>query len=112
MFGPNLSSINLTHYQEHAMLSPISSATAPASSTAQPAAEGGLLNIPSALDAFMPSPPPPGGGGSMLAELFDPPNLDSLPFPGGLTNVANDPGPEGRDRVREQIKNLMDALRG
>ena len=98
------------------MLSPISSATSPVSSAAQPATEGGLLNLPSALDAFMPSPPPPEGGGSMLAELADfvLPDLDSLPpLDGGLRNVVNDPlGPEARDRLREQIKNLMEALRG
>ena len=95
------------------MLSPISSATSPVSSAAQPAAEGGLLNIPSALDAFMPSPPPPGGGGNMLAELADVvlPDLDSL-FGGGLTNVGNPPGPEGRDHVRDALRNLMEALGG
>jgi len=94
------------------MLSPISSATSPVSSAAEPPAEGGLLDISSALDAFMPSPPPPGGGGSALAEPLDYvlPDLDSL-FP-GLTNVANESlGPEGRDRIREQLRNLMGALR-
>ena len=95
------------------MLSPISSATSPVSSAAQPAAEGGLLNIPSALDAFLPSPPPPGGwGGSALAELLHGPGLDSLPpLGGGLTNVPNDSlGPEGLDRVRDALRNLMEAL--
>jgi hypothetical protein len=98
------------------MLSAISSATSALSSPPQPATEGGLLNIPTALDALMPSPPASEGGGLMLAELADfvLPDLDSLPLPGGgLTNVVNDPpGPEGRDRVREQLKNVMEALRG